>query len=340
MRDAMPLQRLRSAALPGGWWSPMTGCQPDPFGPAEYVETSLPDRALPDPPVLPEQSEQRLEAYIPRKVSGDIWRSIRVLVLDAVRRSDPRSVSSLSQRLNYTSQLYAYAATVGRTMDREIVFHPDFVDRFVRQMQADGVPGSTVRTARWVLEAMGPIVTVKAPWVPRVTAARSNTQLPYSESEIIRYIDGATGQATLLRGNQACIVIGLGAGAGLRAAELHSFTKEDLLEDGAGWCVAVRGPLQRQVRIDRRFAEMVVDGLTGEGGRVFPPHKNAVGNAIARLRLGQTLPKLSVIRLRNTWIDNQLDTLTVTQLDRAAGGLSERVLIDLLRGRNTSGVLR
>jgi hypothetical protein len=131
----------------------------------------------------------------------------------------------------------------------------------------------------------------------------------------------------------------LGAGAGLRSAELHSFTEEDLLQDDAGWCVAVRGSLERQVRIDGRFARLVLDGLTGEGGRVFPPHKNAVGDAIARLKLGQTLPKLSVIRLRSTWIDSQLDTLTVTQLDRAAGGVSERVLIDLLSARNANGLL-
>lgn len=330
---------LRLGIYKSPWRWRVTAFQPDPFGFIDSIEASPPDRTLLDPPVLLEEIGQRLEAYVPRKVSGDIWRMIRELVLDAVHRSHAGSPSSLNQRLNYTSRLYAYAAKVGRTMDHETVFHPEFVGRFVRQMQADGVPEPTVRTAKWVLETMGPIVTVKAPWVPSVTAARSNAQLPYSESEITRYIHGATAQATLVRGNQACIVIGLGAGAGLRSAEVHSFAEEDLLHDGSRWAVAVRGPLERQVRIDARFAGLVGDGLTGEGGRVFPPHKNAVGDAIARLKLGQTLPKLSVIRLRNTWIDSQLDTLTVTQLDSAAGGLSERVLIDLLRRRNTSGVL-
>lgn len=105
MRDGMPLQRLRSVAPPGAWWSPMTGFQPDPFGFTEYVETSRPGRALSDSPVLPDKIEQCLEAYVPRKVSGDTWRLIRDLVLDAVRRSHPRSVSATPRGCTHTPRL-------------------------------------------------------------------------------------------------------------------------------------------------------------------------------------------------------------------------------------------
>jgi hypothetical protein len=83
--------------------------------------------------------------------------------------------------------------------------------------------------------------------------------------------------------------------------------------------------------------DALVDGIGGQSGRLFSDHKNALNDGCRRL--DPTLPRLHIRRLRNTWLSNQLDRLSVAELLSASGPASVRVIDDLYRMRLVRGVV-
>lgn len=105
----------------------------------------------------------------------------------------------------------------------------------------------------------------------------------------------------------------------------------DLDRHGRVW---VRGVRKRTVSVQGDLLRVLVDGLGDTRGRIFSDHKNALNDVTRRIRIDPVLPPLSVRRLRNTWIDSQIDACTIPQLMESAGLVSVRVIDDLLRMRD------
>lgn len=284
---------------------------------------------------VPDEIRRGIERFKPRSVPFHDWQAVGDFVRGIVVDWEPASRPSAQSAMRVVGQLASYAIECHVPLDRESVLSPDFVGRFIHHLEASGRTSATVGTYHSLLRSVGPSVTVFAPWTQPTSHERTNTPPPYEPSVIAAYIRNASAQSTLLRQNQQLVIIGLGAGAGLRAEEIRAFAGRDLDHLGR---VEIRSSRPRIVDVWPELLDALVYGIGGQKGRLFSDHKNALNDACRRLRLDPTLPRMHIRRLRNTWISNQLDRLTVAELLEASGLASVRVIDDLYRTRFVNGV--
>lgn len=283
---------------------------------------------------LPEEVRRVISEFTPRSVSAHRWDANCDFIRGIVTDHAPDSCQAAQSALRVVGQIVAYAMDCHLPLDRETILSPDFVERFVHHLETVGKSTATVGTYHSVLRVIGPSVTVMAPWKRPVPHGRTNTPPPYDQRVIDAYIRNASAQSTLLRQNQPLVIVGLGAGAGLRPGEIRSFQGQHLDRHGH---VAVSGDRPRTVPVSSDLLDALIEGIANEPGRVFADHKNALNDAYRRLRFDSSLPPLKIRRLRNTWISNQLDRLTVVELMELSGLGSVRVIDDLLRMRSVHG---
>lgn len=281
---------------------------------------------------LPDEIRCAIEAFTPRSVPFHRWQAVGDFVRAIVVDWEPASQQSAQSAVRIVGQLASYAIECHVPLDRELVLGPDFVGRFVLHLEASGRSSATVGTYHSLLRTIGPAVTVTAPWTQPTPHGRKNTPPPYEPQIIDEYVRVASAQSTLLRQSQQLAIIGLGAGAGLRAEEIRAFAGRDLDRHGR---VEVRGSRPRTIDVSPYLLDALADGIGDRKGRLFSDHKNALNEACRRLRLDPTLPPLHIRRLRNTWISSQIDRLSAAELLRASGLASVRVIDDLYRMRLT-----
>ena len=283
---------------------------------------------------LPDDVRRVIETFTPRSVPFHHWQSAGDFVRGIVVDWKPASQQSAQSAMRVVGQIASFAIECHVPLDRELVLGPDFVGRFIIHLEASGRTSATVGNYHSLLRAVAPAVTAFAPWTQPSPHGRTNTPPPYEPWIIDAYVRNAAAQSTLLRQSQQLAIIGLGAGAGLRAAEIRAFAGGDLDRLGR---VQVRGNRPRTVDVSPDLLGALTDGIGDENGRLFSDHKNALNDACRRLRLDPTLPRMHIRRLRNTWICNQLDRLTVADLLEASGLASVRVIDDLYRLRLAGG---
>ena len=126
----------------------------------------------------------------------------------------------------------------------------------------------------------------------------------------------------------------LGLGAGLDGLDMRYVTGHHVLERSGGLVVVVEGARARVVPVLERYQAMLVvcasfSGAHNMAGGIAPTRKNVTTPVLARLSGGVDLKRLSVSRMRSTWISEQLERLGVPALLRAAGLKYSQRLFDL-----------
>lgn len=280
---------------------------------------------------LSQQIVRVIVEFTPRSVSPHRWVVVSPFVRAVVTEYGPSSVQGAKIALRVVGQIAAFSADCHVPLDREQVLSPSFVDRYLDHLGGSGKPDSTVGTYHSLLRSIATAVTIEAPWQPRSGRRRTNTPAPYDQGTIGSYVRNATVQGTHLRANRGLVIIGLGAGAGFRAGEMRVFEGCDLDPFGR---VRVRGERERIVKVKSDLLSVLAAGLGNTRGRIFSNHKNALNDVTRRIRIDPVLPPLSIRRLRNTWIDSEIDVCTIPQLMDSTGLVSVRVIDDLLRMRD------
>jgi hypothetical protein len=279
-----------------------------------------------------EEVALRIASYRPRAVDEALWAEIRPFVLSCASALPLGGPASATRTLRVLAQVGLWAVGEGIALDRELVFDPDTVERFVA---ASPGSDSSRATYRAVLRRIGPVLTRKAPWEPRrPPVSRRQVAAPYTPAELALLSNDASHQTTKARCRAARALIALGAGAGLDGRWSTRVTADDVLIDGVV-LLRVGDPAARVVPVLARWEADVLDlAATADdeflvGG--YSTSRNRASALTASLMVPPGHPKLSCARLRSTWLLWHLMAGTrLPELAAAAGLRGVTVLSDLL----------
>ena len=280
-----------------------------------------------------EELRDRLASYHPRGIDEPTWSSIGSFVRVCATRLPVSGWSSTTRTLRVLSRLAAWAVSEGIALEPEPLLDPDTVERFVTQ----GLTGDPSRaTYRAVLRRIGPLLTKRAPWEPRLAAmARRQVASPYTLAEIEVLALDAAHQSTDAKIRAARALLALGAGAGLDGRWIAKVKAQDVSVDGTVVLVRVGEPSPRAVPILAHWEAEVVQ-LASKGGVQFlvggySTSRNRVSSLAASLESPPGHPRLSAARLRSTWLLCHLNAGTrLPELAAAAGLQGVTVVSDLL----------
>ena len=157
-----------------------------------------------------------------------------------------------------------------------------------------------------------------------VSLGREPSKAPYSQAEIVRYLALADAQPTPQRRFKASGLIALGAGAGLIGADPRLVTGADLHERSGGVVVEVRGLRPRVVPVRHELAKRALCSARFAGGSFIvggadPGRRNLTTPLIASLSGGTDLERLSLARLRATWVARCAADIGLATFMAAAG---------------------
>jgi integrase len=227
--------------------------------------------------------------------------SFALLVVAMAEPSSPARARSL---LWAASRLCDFALGCGLEPEPAVVLSRPVIERFIIVATAHRSRAAR-RTLRSNLFFLAKRVLVLDP--PPVPLGREASQAPYSQAEIAGYLSLADNQPTPARAMKASGLIALGAGAGLVGADLRLVTGLDVHARSGGVVVEVRGLHPRVVPVRAEMAERAMRSARFAGGAFIvggaePNRRNITSRLIASLAGGPDLERLSLARLRATWV--------------------------------------
>ena len=279
-----------------------------------------------------DEAEQRVASYRPETVDEATWAVVRPFALDCLRRLPPKGWPVAIRTLRILTQLGAWAVGEGMALDTEVVFDPDTIERFVVEGLAKNSSRATYRAD---LRRVAPLLTTKAPWEPRSTQlSRRQMAPPYTQAELNLLGSDALGQRTPQRRLAARTLIALGAGAGLDGRWVTQIRARDVVVDGAMTLVRVGPPSPRTLPVTVHWEQEVAE-LAATAGQEFlvggsSVSRNRASELLSRIEIPPGHPRLSLSRLRSTWLCWHLTAGTrLRELVAAAGLQSTATLSDL-----------
>jgi hypothetical protein len=281
-----------------------------------------------------EQVEARIAAYHPQTIDDSTWSLVRPFVIDCVYRLPDKGWPVAIRTIRVLTQLTTWAVGQGMALDAEAVFDPDTIERFVVQGLAENSSRATYRAD---LRRVAPLLTKDAPWEPRPTLlSRRQVAPPYISAELGLLSADGTRQRTPQRRRAARALIALGAGVGLDGRWVSRVRARDVVVDGDTVLVWVGTPSARTVPVLHPWEDEVAE-LAATAGHEFlvggySTSRNRPSSLIARLEVPPGHPRLSLPRLRSTWLLWHLTTGTrLPELAAAAGLQGVAMLSDLLQ---------
>lgn len=272
---------------------------------------------------------QRLEAWRPRGAEdgADFARSL-------LRSLEVTSWARARSLLWAASRLGAFAAARGIDQDPTTLLGVAFIERFL----AEGIAtwsSPARRTVRSNLYFVAASTLRSGPRPARLS--RERALAPYSPAEVAAYLALADSQPTEARRQRASGLIALGAGAGLLGVDLRLVRGVDVGSERGGVLVTVRGPRARVVPVRAELAERALAAAryAGEGfivGGADPNRRNVTSPLIASLAGGPDLARLSLARLRATWLARCAQGIGLATFMAAAGVHYSQRLADVVAG--------
>lgn len=227
----------------------------------------------------------------------------------------------------------------GLPLERGVVFHPEVIGEFIDHGCPDWSRPTAANRRSLLLRMSGLLMPAGSRPVrlPAMWAARPLP--PYTATEVVALRSWAAGQTTQTRLVQCHVLLALGFGAGLSAAEVADLRTGNVHVDSEGVLVEVVGNRARMVPVlaewesvlaDLADAAMRPDLYVFGGPRRKVSHKNTVSNFVRATNIGRVQPSLQ--RMRVTWIVGHLVAGSpVKALMQAAGVDSLEALNRYLR---------
>lgn len=248
--------------------------------------------------------------------------------------SDVASWARARSLLWAAARLGAFALARGIEADPAVVLRAGFIERFLAEDTPTWSPAAR-RTARANLRFLAKETSRSGPRPARLS--RERAQAPYGDAELAAYLALADAQPTEARSQRASGLIALGAGAGLLGADLRLVRGHDVAARAGGVLVDVGGARARHVPVRAEFAERALraaawanDGFIVGGAE--PTRRNVTSPLIASLASGPDLPRLSLARLRSTWVARCAADIGLPTFMAAAGLRCSQRLGDVVAG--------
>jgi integrase len=246
----------------------------------------------------------------------------------------PLSAARARSLLWATSRLARFGTGVGLDADEESLLKASVIERFIMVGLAEA-SGSRRRTVRSNLRYVGRRVAPEQFSPEAVPVERLKTARPYTEPEIAAYLALAAAQPTPARRMRAAGLICLGAGAGLLGADLRQVRGTDVVSCLGSMCVRVVGRRRRLVPVLGRYREALSASASfaGDGfvlGGLSPTRHNVTHRLVDSLSGGADLGRLSVPRLRASFLTALIESAGLPEVLSAAGLSDSKALFDIV----------
>lgn len=280
---------------------------------------------------VPADVTRRIDRFYARDIDPAVWSVIGPLVKAATAASAPTSPRTATTIGSRTALLLSWCFERGMDLTPEVVFHPDTIDEFISTGCARFTKG-TRSTYRSTLLQVGESYVGAPLFAPRaLPLPTSDPEAPYTTAEITALWAWSRGLSTQAMRDGAAVILAFGLGTGIKAIELNAATTAWIDDTPAGLVVAIPGDRARRVPVRQRWELAVRDVLgRASGGLVFRPERDHVNDRhltrfLERLPRGDA-PKLSMQRLRVTWIVDLLDDRVPLRLVADAAGVQADLL--------------
>lgn len=270
-----------------------------------------------------------IEGFSPRSVSAAAAHFAREVVASAA----PENVNRAKAFLFAASRLAAFGEQIGLEARPEVLLRPSVIERMCTPAHPTMSP-ATRRTVRASLRALMGRVRPMGPGAPRL--ARERAKAPYAAAEIASYLALCDAQGTESRRMRASALVCLGAGGGLVGADLKAVAGTDVACRHGAVVVCVRaGRRPRVVPVLARYHERIVAAAAFAGTRLViggtsTSRRNVTTPLTASLCGGADLPRLTVARLRATWLVEVAERIGLRSFMDAAGITCSQRLGDLV----------
>lgn len=267
-----------------------------------------------------------IQRFSPRDLPPRVWQVVGPVARDFVTQARPVSTRDTTELLSRTTMLLAWGYAHGVDLSAEVILAPETLDAFV----ADGcahLASGTGQNYRHSLRRVGEAVVGPPMYPPRpLPLSQSDQVRPYSRSDERSLAGWARGLPTPRMRNGAVALLGLGLGAGLQSGEMELADASWINTTEAGLTIVVPGRRARRVPVVAAWEWAVRDALDRSGdGPLFA----RTGTAAKRKRVSvftenlprYGAPKLSVQRMRVTWVVGRLDDGVPLNVLAAAAGV-------------------
>lgn len=233
-----------------------------------------------------------------------------------------------------TSRLATFGTAIGLSASEGDLLRPGVIERFVTTA-LPGTASSRRRTVRANLRFVGRKVAPTQFPPETVPVSRLACAPPYSPAEIAGYLSLAAAQPTTARRMRATGLICLAAGCGLVGSDLRLVRGVHVAAVSGVACVRVTGLHPRLVPVLEPYREALSSSASfaGDGflvGGVKPERHNVTHRLVDSLSGGEDLGRLSVSRLRASWLACVLSAIGLPELLAAAGLRDSKALFDLV----------
>jgi integrase len=239
---------------------------------------------------------------------------------ETVEACAPVSPGRARSLLFATSRLADFGIGVGLEPKPEVLLRPQVIERFIVLCDFSEPTRRTVRTnLRFVADR---VVVKTSP--PPAALKRERAKVPYTTAEIAAWLALADTQPTRLRTMRANALICLSAGAGLIGADLRFIRGTDVIERSGGVLVRVAGRRPRHVPVLAPYHDRLIATAAYFSDRYLvsgtePRSHNVSTPTIGSLSGGNDLGRLSVSRMRATWLSECARLIGLRAFMDAAG---------------------
>jgi len=297
---------------------------------------------------LPESMRTYIrEEYTPLEAAvRPHWDQLKGAVEATLAASSVRGEDSMRKHVTHLAYFFHWARTVALPLEPSTLTRTN-VGRYDSEVLVDA-GGSTRQTRRSRLMAMADQIHPDDAPVKGPPLAHRSVAPPYSLSEmaVIRRVAQVQPTRQLVR--QLCLLVGLGAGAGIDSTDIKRLRDSDVTDHGPDKGIEVHVTNLRRskdntekrnhrtVWVLREYEDMVRIGLEGaRRGHLLlgrdAERANVAASVFTRAVLSKEVPELAQARLRSTWLTTHLQRTTpLNVLLQAAGLTTARTLVDLL----------
>lgn len=291
--------------------------------------------------VAPPTVQRVIDSYT-ADVPADHWAAIGSFVRESVTSFGPQTTGVAR---NYLAAVAKFAhwmwQSTGADLDPEQVFRPNSVGRFMHEVMRRHSKHYQYQTA----QRLAILVAHFSGTAPaRQTLADAQASHPYTDRQLVTFRSSAARRTTAERRRNAHTLLGLGAGAGLRAEEIAAARVGDIIIDDDNVQVTVTGRYPRTVPVRADWTRSLRTGIDGRPGEEFaftgyrlPGYAARVIHQFGIDDPGEDTP--SATRLRATWIVGLLNARVPLDLVLKLAGLAEAVsLASYVRAMDTHDV--
>lgn len=258
-------------------------------------------------------AREAVHRYAPTALRPEDWEPVakftRAIALD-VHPVDRRRAIEAMRTL---SQFIVWAHRQGIPLDREAIFTPDVVERYIA-VGCSHLAHASRATRRSDLRRFSTAVTRRAPWAPLPARMRADYAIvPYTHAEVDRLLEVASQQRTRTQRRRLTSTLALGLGTGIYPRETWRLTTKHLVRRHGHLCLEVPGDRPRTIPItpphDATLDEIRRDdpGSTILGFVAREWDRSRLWHMIEKADIPADCPPIKMSRLRATWILDHLE---------------------------------